>query len=113
MIDRSTLIGAAMMLALCGCSWFGESDERSRADREYDASLQRWIGRTDSELVREWGVPTHSQTLSLGGQALQYDKQDGDAIVCTTVFTTNSIGLINNWTWRGKRCRAPSANSIS
>ena len=110
----ASLAGAILMLAaslaLGGC---GHHHSTAETAGRYDAELQQWVGRTEAELLRSWGVPTHSQLLSQGGQALEYVRQRGDVVDCTTLFTTNVLGVIDTWTWRGDRCRPPELGSGS
>jgi hypothetical protein len=74
---------------------------------EYEAAVASWAGRSEADLIRAWGVPTHSQLLSQGGQALEYVQWQNGEVVCTTLFTSNLLGMLETWTWRGKRCRVP------
>jgi hypothetical protein len=80
---------------------------------QYEAALASWVGRSETELVRAWGVPSHSQLLSQGGEALEYVEHRGDEAVCTTLFTSNILGVIQSWTWRGSRCRVPRLGGAS
>ena len=108
-------------LAACGaitaCSVLGASgghhDNSAHSAEQYEAELKQWVGHTEAELFRAWGVPTHSQLLSQGGQALEYVRRRGDVVDCTTLFTTNVLGVIDTWTWRGNDCSAPQLGSSS
>jgi hypothetical protein len=75
---------------------------------QYEAAVASWVGRSETDLLRNWGVPTRSQLLSEGGQALEYVERQGEEVVCTTLFTSDLLGIIQTWTWRGRRCRIPN-----
>jgi hypothetical protein len=93
---------------LCGCGRNHEVNPAvSTSPAQYEAAVASWIGRNETELFRAWGVPSRSQLLSEGGQALEYVQRQGDEVVCTTLFTSNLLGVIQTWTWRGRRCRVP------
>src|SRR5690242_19665941 len=71
----------------------------------YEAALQQWVGRSETELINSWGVPDKSQLLSQGGQVLEYDTRDGKNVTCSTLFTSNLTGTIERWNYTGRACR--------
>jgi hypothetical protein len=75
----------------------------------YEEVLNRWLGRSETDLINSWGVPARSQLLSGGGQVLEYVRRDDDRIACSTLFTSNLTGAIERYTFRGTDCRPPSA----
>jgi hypothetical protein len=104
------LIGAAaIVLAGAGCASSGERFTPAA----YEAVLQQWTGRSESDLINTWGVPDKSQLLSGGGQVLEYDARKGDKVTCATLFTTNLTGTIERWTYSGTSCRPLNVNAAS
>jgi hypothetical protein len=102
-ISRRLLVAAAALL-MAGC---GHHRPEPVSAAQYDAAAAGWIGRSESDLLRNWGVPSHSQLLSQGGQVLEYTERKGEETLCTTLFTSNIVGVIENYTWRGSRCTVP------
>jgi hypothetical protein len=108
-------IWMAALLSLGGCGMFGAREPREGAGSTsqtartpYEQTLSSWFYRPEQELVASWGVPDRSQRLTDGGQALQYFRLDGDGkILCTTLFTSDALGKIRSWTYRGSDCRPP------
>jgi hypothetical protein len=92
---------------LYGCVANHEDGPTVTSPAQYEAAVASWVGRSETDLLRAWGVPSRSQLLSEGGQALEYVQRQGDEVVCTTLFTSNLLGIIQTWTWRGRRCRVP------
>ena len=101
---RLCFITVAILLSGCAKR---DPQPAAPTSAEYDAAVARWAGRSEADLIREWGVPTHSQLLSIGGQGLEYVQRQNGEVVCTTLFTSNLLGVIETWTWRGKGCRVP------
>jgi len=96
------VLTVGMIVAVTGCSIFSRDRFSPGA---YEAELNRWVGRSETDLINDWGVPNKSQLLSGGGQVLEYDTADGDKVLCTTLFTSNITGTIERWRWSGDRCR--------
>jgi hypothetical protein len=95
----------AVLAALAGCA---SSSATRYSPAAYEAVLQQWTGRSETDLINSWGVPDRSQLLSQGGQVLQYDAHEGkdkDKVTCTTLFTSNLTGTIERWTYTGSACR--------
>ena len=108
MTDRrgaALTVAAVAMLAAC-------SSAPSRTNPgAYEAALQQWVGRSETELINAWGVPDKSQLLSQGGQVLEYDTRDGKNVTCSTLFTSNLTGTIERYSFRGSDCRPPNASA--
>jgi hypothetical protein len=98
------------LAALTGCS--GSSGPHY-TPAAYEAVLQQWTGRSETDLINAWGVPDRSQLLSQGGQVLQYDTRDKDKVTCTTLFTSNLTGTIERWTYTGNACRPMRVDAAS
>ena len=41
--------------------------------KKTENNLNSWVGSTEAELIKSWGVPNSSYTLSNGDIVLQYD----------------------------------------
>jgi hypothetical protein len=107
---KGPLIGAAaLVLAAAGCASSGERFTPAA----YEAVLQQWTGRSESDLINAWGVPDKSQLLSSGGQVLEYNVRKGDKVTCSTLFTTNLTGMIERWTYKGTSCHPLQSNAAS
>jgi hypothetical protein len=99
---------AAAWIALIGATALAGCGSRSAArytPAAYEAVLQQWTGRSETDLINTWGVPDRSQLLSGGGQVLEYDRREKDKITCATLFTSNLTGTIERWTYSGTDCR--------
>jgi hypothetical protein len=100
---RRAVTIAAALASLAACS---SSSSVRYTPAAYEAVLQQWTGRSETDLINSWGVPDRSQLLSQGGQVLQYDTRDSkDHVTCNTLFTTNLTGTIERWTYTGTACR--------
>ena len=114
--------GFAMLLGACATTG------------NYEKVLDTWRYAHADELVRAWGAPTSTYTMSDGGRVLMYDKRytttsstpmkaeldqynPGQIKVtggqvsstthwCQTEFHTGSDGRIQRWRWKGNNCRA-------
>jgi hypothetical protein len=106
--DAAALI--CVLAALAGCS---SSSTARYTPAAYEAVLQQWTGRSETDLINSWGVPDRSQLLSQGGQVLQYDTRDKDKVTCTTLFTSNLTGTIERWTYTGNACRPMRVDAAS
>src|SRR5947209_5703361 len=108
---RHVVAIVAALAGLAGCS--GSSSARY-TPAAYEAVLQQWTGRSETELINSWGVPDRSQLLSQGGQVLQYDTRDAkEKVTCTTLFTSNLTGTIERWTYNGTACRPLRVDAAS
>ena len=101
---------ASLLLAAGGCDLLRGRDGAMTAydGPPYEEVLNRWLGRSETDLINSWGVPARSQLLSGGGQVLEYVRRDDDRIACSTLFTSNLTGAIERYTFRGTDCRPPS-----
>jgi hypothetical protein len=103
---------AALALAVGGCGLFGGArDEAAAAGPPYEEVLNRWLGRSETDLINNWGVPARSQLLSGGGQVLEYVRRDDKRVYCSTLFTSNLTGTIERYSFRGSDCRPPNASA--
>ncbi len=98
----------------------------------YDDYLETWIGRSEADLVADWGAPNEMQNLGDGRQLFVYMKQktvmetgsdpqnvnfgnyslyspENDAMqsetlyYCETTFTTEN-DIIVDYSWAGDAC---------
>ena len=90
---------------------------------KFESNLNSWIGRSESELVARWGIPTATYESS-GTKYVVYRRSGGVVVMsqysemlgaqltnasqewCETTFTVDSVGLIRRWNWRGNSCVA-------
>jgi hypothetical protein len=85
---------------------------------KYEAVLQTWVGKNESELVSKWGIPTSSYSLD-DGKLIMYQNNGGsistylgygmystDNYVCKTTFTLDKANIIKNWKWEGNSCKS-------
>lgn len=115
-LSRQLALAAAALLALAACRAPGAGSGSTRPAvaatsfnaAAYERALDRWLNRSEVDLVSAWGVPERSQRLTDGGQALQYVRKDPVGnMLCTTLFTSDITGMVRTWTFRGSDCRAP------
>jgi hypothetical protein len=111
LLTRLVLVGPLLStLAGCGAHSPGESSGNSQlaTNPAYERSLNLWLNRSEEDLVAAWGVPERSQRLTVGGQAFEYRRIDGDGkLLCSTLFTSDVYGQIRTWAFRGVNCQAP------
>jgi hypothetical protein len=107
------IAAAVVALALSSCSLLrsrsgSEHGSTAPAGGTYEQALDRWLNKSEADLIAVWGVPERSQRLTDGGQALQFVRSDADGnVLCTTLFTSDMTGMIRTWTYRGSVCQAP------
>ncbi len=98
----------------------------------YENMLQSWVGKSEAQLVTDWGAPTSMETIGPDRQVFVYIKQRqitvpgeapnytalgedaeynnfGDSLgetfdyFCKTTFTTQN-DIIVNYSWEGDSC---------
>jgi hypothetical protein len=80
--------------------------------KKYEASLNSWVGRTESELVTKWGAPSNNYTTEDGLKVLSYsesgiymNKYGGGTLSCTATFIINAKEKrVIKWTYKGNDC---------
>ena len=90
--------------------------------RNYDILLNNWVGKHVDDLVKSWGPPQNSYTLSDKGTVIEFyrsrivkyhrydyeeeDKFEVDTLWCKTIFVLDQKGMILSWKHDGNDCRA-------
>lgn len=123
---KKTILLTSLMLVLIGCA----------TTANYEKKLNTWVGATELELVRTWGVP--EQVYETGGQKFlvytssrriwiqgtppsytattigntTYKNRTGGSpdqemeLNCRTTFELENDKVIS-WNWKGNDCLAP------
>jgi len=73
-----------------------------------EAKLEKWIGRSSSELVAEKDQPDKIMTAKNGNRLYLYKwnyvSRDGRQFHCNTLFEVNDQGTIVAWKHNGNHC---------
>ncbi len=90
---RMILIPLSLLIAGCG---------------SINASMERWIGQHQDQLISTWGPPTNTATLTDGRQSLVYVTQGYNTEfglrcygTCRKVFTTDKDGVVKSFNYSG------------
>jgi hypothetical protein len=81
-----------MVIALTACA--------DRTDgKSYSVAVDGWVGRSDQELIADWGEPTETDQASKGGRLLVYKTRyylnnTNSWNYCTTRFQVDKAGKI-------------------
>lgn len=102
------------VIVLTGCS-HGKIKKQ-----HFEESLQSWVGRTGSDLIKTYGIPTRTATLPDGTKMYEFATDSGNRLVatgnynylnataynmyCKTSFSTNKEDIVTEWHWEGNRC---------
>jgi len=78
-----------VLVLMAGCS----SSKHLSPDEK--ASLDEWIGKTRSDLIKTWGRPAKETTDGKGGEMITYDTSIVHAKPSTTIFNNGNRGLNN------------------
>ena len=92
---------------------------------KYDEGLQSWVGKSESDLISQIGIPTAYVELSSGRKILEYYHSAGTRLVCNisftgscnngatvvedycdTRYTTDKNGIIIKWSHSGNKCKS-------
>jgi len=79
------LLAALCLLAAC--------------DKDQSTVMQQWVGRSDAQMMSQWGAPDHEARATDGSRILTYYGRDPDnrnRIQCNRTFTVNTAGIITN-----------------
>ena len=76
----------------------------------YEEHVNRWVGDTEVNLVSAWGIPGATHGLETGGRVVEYAKDEGGSVVCTTRFTIDETGRIIKYWYLGSKCKAPKGS---
>jgi len=97
---RRSLIGLAMAI-LAGCV----------TTANYEAMLKTWVGRSEDELIKDWGAPS-SVFQGASSKYYMYVRNktcgagnDAFTCVCNTTFELES-NRVRSWRWDGNGCTA-------
>lgn len=86
------LLLLAAVSTLSGCANFG-------------AKVESWQGRTTDDLIRAWGPPSSTETLSDGGRVISYThghQISGTSYDCRVWFEADKSGLITKGQGEGQ-----------
>ena len=78
------------------------------SEQKYHAQLDAWKGRSKSDLVLEWGIPTDKYKSDKTLELLSYTKSKtiyGGKFTCTTTFIIKN-GIVDDWKTEGNNCTA-------
>ena len=98
---KRSLTGLFAMMIVAGCI---------ATTGNYEALLKGWVGRSEDELLREWGAPA-SVFQNSSSKYYTYVKnktcgnQTAYTCVCNTTFELES-GRVRSWRWDGNGCTA-------
>ena len=107
-----SLIVALLAGQLLGCA----------TQAKYERKLNQWVGRSETELISAFGVPTSTHAIEDGSKFVLYRnrgtaKIGGGAIGpvdvdnhgttwCETTFKINRQSKVESWATQGNACRS-------
>ncbi len=102
---KSTVLGLSglTLLLAAGCETPPAPDRLAG----YEQFVARWIEDSEANLVASWGIPDSSHAMETGGRIIEYQRDEGGDVICTTRFTIDSFGRVQKSWYRGSRCSAP------
>ncbi len=63
---------------------------------KYSEKLQSWIGKTESDLVTSWGMPTSTYSLE-NRKLLMYRQDFGSNTTAQPIYGTYYMNTTHNW----------------
>jgi hypothetical protein len=115
------VIALVLVALVGGCATSGSSSRQS-----YPELLEAWVGATEKELIRIWGLPDQAEPLSGGDRAFIYVKEHTYSLpepraaspgigfpelrwrfhhFCKTIFYLNPEGIIKRAEFQGNHCQ--------
>jgi hypothetical protein len=69
-------------------------------------TLNSWVGKSEDNLITEFGIPTATYTLNNGTKLIEYKKLYGvgGQNHCTKTFIINKNGIVESWKKTGYSC---------
>ena len=58
----------------------------------HDVEVERWVGKSKTQLIASMGTPTREATLSSGEGTLLWERKNG----CYITFNTNKSGIVES-----------------
>ena len=99
---KRSLTGLVATAIVAGCA----------TTANYESLLNGWVGRSEDELVRDWGAPSSVfQTSSskyytyVRNKTCQRGSNETYTCVCSTTFELES-SRVRAWRWDGNGCTA-------
>ena len=83
---KASIVSCVLCMLLAGCANFG-------------AKIDSWKGQTTDDLIRAWGPPTSTETLSDGSKAVSYNhghQISGTSYECNVWFLADKSGRITS-----------------
>lgn len=84
---------------------------------KYDESLKSWAGKSERDLVMEWGTPSDTYSLGDGSKMVTFSRSTGRSLAvkrggvsetqnyCKTSFLLSSAGVVTSTKSEGNSCR--------
>jgi len=74
------------LLFVVGCT------EKALPPSHHDVEVERWVGKSKTQLIASMGTPTREATLSSGESTLLWERKNG----CYITFNTNKSGIVES-----------------
>ena len=66
--------------------------EKALPPGHHDVEVERWVGKSKTQLIASMGTPTREATLSSGESTLLWERKNG----CYITFNTNKSGIVES-----------------
>jgi hypothetical protein len=66
--------------------------EKALPPSHHDVEVERWVGKSKTQLIASMGTPTREATLSSGEGTLLWERKNG----CYITFNTNKSGIVES-----------------
>ena len=104
---KKIILLSLLLVSACGNLWNIESDPE---ENKYEAMLNSWMGKTKSDLLKTWGVPSSTYQVDKREEMIEFKRaHDGFTqygsynYYCITTFTLKN-GKVSYWNYRGNTC---------
>src|SRR2546426_3101063 len=74
------------LFGVIGCT------EKALPPSHHDVEVERWVGKSKTQLIASMGTPTREATLSSGESTLLWERKNG----CYITFNTNKAGIVES-----------------
>ena len=74
------------LLFVVGCT------EKALPPSHHNVEVERWVGKSKTQLIASMGTPTREATLSSGESTLLWERKNG----CYITFNTNKSGIVES-----------------
>lgn len=104
---KKIILLSLMFISACGSLW---NPNVYPEENQYEAMLNTWTGKTKSNLLKTWGVPTSTYKINKHEEMIAFERTNNGFTqygsynyFCVTTFTLKD-GKVTHWNYRGNSC---------